>query len=127
MIFFTQKLAVTSKIISMEISNEELISIEKKNDENESQKLSDGEIVDDEDIKNSTINVPLQKKLQKNFRVRHSDHSDESDNDSLTFEKKSGNIKRTLKILTCIYIYNMYFMAFLQEKVLTNVQKNRES
>jgi hypothetical protein len=76
----------------MEISSEELISTEKRKEENESQNLSDGEIVDDEDLKSSIINVPLQKKLQKNFRARHSDHSDESDDDGLTFSKKSGNI-----------------------------------
>lgn len=111
----------------MEISSEELISIEKKKEENESQNLSDGEIVDDEDIKNSIINVPVQKKLQKNFRARHSDNSDESEDDGLTYEKKSGNIKRTLKILTCIDIDLMYIMTFLQERVLTKVQRNREN
>ena len=111
----------------MEISSEELISTEKKKEENESQNLSDGEIVDDEDLKNSIINVPLQKKLQKNFRARHSDHSDESDDDESSTFKKSGNIKRTLKMLTCICIDFMYLMTFLQEKVLTKVQRNREN
>lgn len=83
--------------MSMENSSEEVLIATQKKEENESQNLSvysDGEIIDDdeEDVKQSPIAI-ASKKLQKNFRARHSDHSDdESDNeDGLTsFHKKSG-------------------------------------
>jgi hypothetical protein len=84
--------------MSTEILAEEISVATEKKDENESQKsMSDGEIVDDdddvEDAKPSPINFPL-RKLQKNFRARHSDSGDDEEEDGAIVERKTGKPER---------------------------------
>lgn len=89
--------------MSMEKSSEEVLIAVQKKDENESSlnasstpvkgkshvsDCEDGEIIDD-DTSVSPITIPL-KKLQKNFRARHSEHSSDEEEEGLIHENKPG-------------------------------------